>query len=77
MRRGDFEFVIASTPDREKVICEIYYQNELIGEISQETSELLLEIYPSTVQKWWAIPLFQFQTALEEAKTHLLGKNQN
>lgn len=75
MRKGDFEFIIASTQDREKVICEIYYQNELIGEISQETAEVLLEIYPSTVQKWWAIPLFQFQTVLEEAKKHLLGSD--
>jgi hypothetical protein len=76
MIKGDFEFIIVSSPDREKVTCEIYYKDELIAEISQEIEELLLEIYPPNVKKWWTIPLFQFQTAIEDARKHLLGNTE-
>lgn len=74
MNVNQFEFLIASVPDREKVACEIYYKLELIAEISQETNELMLEIYPCTQNKWWDIPLISFQRTLEKAKNHLLGK---
>ena len=69
----DFEFIIASPVERERLICEIYYKKEIIAEISQETNEFMLEIYPSQINKWWKIPLLQFQDALEYAKNHLLG----
>jgi hypothetical protein len=72
MIKGDFEFLIVSSSEREKVSCEIYYKKELMAEISQETSECLLEIYPSILKKWWTIPLIQFQEILEEAKKYLL-----
>lgn len=73
MIRDDFEYIIASCEEREKVMCEIYYQGEFLGEISQETEELLLEIYPNSTKKCWAIPLSQFQEALKIAKQFLLG----
>ena len=59
----------------EKLICEIYYNNEIIAEISQETDELILEIYPCAISDYWEIPLHKFQMALEYAKNHLLSKN--
>lgn len=74
MRKDEFEFIIASPTDREKLICEIYYNNELICEISQETNELILEIYSPQENQWWEIPLFKFQNALDIAKKHLLGQ---
>jgi len=73
MISGDFEFIIASPFDREKLICEIYYKGEIIAEISQETEELALEIYPTLKKKYWEIPLAQFQKTLEDAKNHLLS----
>lgn len=73
MIKGDFELLITSSPDREKVTCEILYRNEILAEISQETDELLLEIYYSPTKKWWGVPLIQFQKILEDAKNHLLG----
>jgi len=33
---------IASVPDREKLVAELWYNQELWGEISQETGELIL-----------------------------------
>jgi len=73
MIKGDFEFVIASAPDREKVFCEIYYKSDLIAEISQETKELIVAIYSHPSNKWWEVPLIPLQNAIEEAKKHLMG----
>ena len=73
MLKNEFKFIIASAPDREKVACEIYYNDEIIAEISQETDELMLAIYPPQTNKWWEIPLLQFQTILEDARKHLLS----
>lgn len=75
MLSGEFEFIIASPFDREKLVCEIHYKDEIIAEISQETSELLLEIYPSQKNKYWAVSLSTFQKVLDDAKNHLLGQN--
>ena len=70
---NNFEYLITSSPEREKLCCEIYYNGEIIAEISQETQELLLEIYPSKKEKWWSIPLEEFEKAISYAKNHLLG----
>ena len=74
MIKGLFEFTIVSAYDREKLTCEICYKKEIIAEISQETDELMIEIYPSQTSKCWTIPLVQFQKALEDGKNHLLGQ---
>lgn len=75
MIKGLFEFTIVSAYDREKLTCEICYKNEMIAEISQETGELMIEIYPSfDKMKCWEIPLLDFQQALEEGKKFLLGE---
>jgi hypothetical protein len=73
MLKGNFELLICSPIDREKLTCEIYYLGEMLAEISQETDELLLEIYPPKTKKWWDIPLLQFQQIIEDAKNHLSG----
>lgn len=72
MIKGLFEFTIVSACDREKLTCEICYKKEIIAEISQETDELMLEIYHSQKNKWWEVPLEAFQQALEDGKNFLL-----
>ena len=37
---------IASVPDRDNLVAELWYGDEQWGEISQETENLRLEIYP-------------------------------
>lgn len=71
--KNDFEFLICSPDDHEKLTCEIYYKHEIIAEISQETNEMILEIYEPTKNNWLSIPLVPFQEALELAKNHLKG----
>lgn len=73
MISNEFKFLICSPVDREELTCEIYYKNEICAEISQETDEFILEIYPTQTNKWWTFHLNDFQQALEYAKNHLLS----
>lgn len=76
MKINDYELLIVSAPAREKVYCEIYYKGQILGEISQESDQLLLEIYSYPIeQKWWQFSLEEFQKILEIGKKHLLGKS--
>ncbi len=75
MKKNDYELLIVSSPEREKVYCEIYYKGQILGEISQEQDKLLLEIYSYPVsQEWWHFKLEEFQEILELGKKHLLNK---
>lgn len=69
MIKGNFEIIIASSPEREKVFCEIFYKDQFICDISQESEILLLGIYAPSIQ----IPFDEFQEAITAAKHHLLG----
>lgn len=72
MKKDDFEIIIGSPFDREKLICEIHYKGEIIAEISQDKKELLLEIYSPRKGEWWEVPFLEFQRILEDAKNHLI-----
>ncbi len=75
MKKNFYELLITSSPEREKVFCEIYYKGKILGEISQENETLLLEIYSYPLnQKWWQLSLEEFQEILDLGKKHLLGK---
>ena len=56
------EIKIASLPDRENLVAELWYDKVQWCEISQELNELILEIYPSLTGKPWT---FQFEEVLE------------
>ena len=75
MKKNDYELLIVSSQEREKVYCEIYYKGQIFGEISQENDKLLLEIYScSSSNEWWEMPLEEFQDILDIGKKHLLGE---
>jgi hypothetical protein len=66
--------VIASFPNKEKVVAEIYDGENQWAELSQEHDSLILEIYPCEDTKAWT---FQYQDVidiLKEAEHKLLGK---
>jgi hypothetical protein len=70
---GNFNFLIASPLDREQLVCEIYYGQELVAEISQENNRPCISIYPPQKEEWWTFGLSEFLKAVEDAKNHLLG----
>lgn len=54
---NNFRIVVASLPDREHCVCEIYYKNIEWAEISQERGEIMIQFYPHPHQECWEFPL--------------------
>ena len=69
-----FEIIIASLPDRERVVAEIFYGNVQWVEISQETEELIIQFYPHPRQEYWEFSFNEAFEALEKAKKSLLNE---
>jgi hypothetical protein len=67
------EILIASLPDREKVVAELWLDQEMLAEINQEQDILMLECYPGFEGRAWAVPLDEFVAALNTAKEKLVG----
>lgn len=60
---------ISSVPDRNKLVAEIWYGNNLIAEINQESDYLEIELYP--LQKV-TLDYQEFLKILEDAKNRLI-----
>jgi hypothetical protein len=45
----------ATAPDREKEVAEIWFGDELVAELNQESGTLALEIYPKRDQQPWKL----------------------
>lgn len=77
MNLKNFTIKIASVPDREEVVAEIYYDHEQWVEISQEDvpdGPLTIQFYaPFDNKPYWEFPLDEAMKALEQAKKRLLG----
>lgn len=65
---------IASVSDRENLVAEIWNDNEMFAEISQEDSnKLTIEIYPRQNSSKWVIEYKAFTDTLIAAKKQLIG----
>ena len=69
---NNFRIVIASLPDREKCVCEIYYNHVQWAEISQEDIEITIQFYPHPSEKYWEFPLDVALEVLQKAKKKFL-----
>lgn len=65
-----FKIEITSVPDREKLVAEIWFEENLIAEINTERDCVELELYPS---QGLILELNEFIKALEIAKNKLIG----
>lgn len=73
LRLEEFEILIASSQERERVVAEIFYENVQWEEISQETEdELIVQFYPHTNQEYWEFELEEAIQAPEKARNKLL-----
>jgi hypothetical protein len=69
---------IASVPDRDNLVAELWAGNEQWGEVSQETDSLQLEIYPKTSNgehTAWSFSLSEVLEKLLEAEKRLSNQN--
>lgn len=67
------EIIIASLPDRTRLVAEVWIDNQQFAEISQETADVLVELYPPTKDKMWKVDYQTLVNTLEDAKNKLLS----
>jgi hypothetical protein len=67
-----FKILITSPPDREKLVAEIWYENEQVGELSNDKSDMRLEIYPCPSDIAWKFDFSEFMEALRRAEIRLV-----
>ena len=68
----DFYIAILDVSTRENLIAEIHYNARQWAEISQETEDMLIQLYTYPRQEFWEFPLDLTIEALEKAKVGLL-----
>ena len=69
-------FCIASLPNREKLVVEIFFDDTQWAEINQEQDALEVEFYPRPDAKPWRLNLQNVVKALDDAKRKLAGDPQ-
>jgi hypothetical protein len=69
-----FKIDIASPPDREKLVADIFFGTEQWAELNQEDGVLKLEVYPRRDGRFWELSLAEVVEALNEAKKGLTGE---
>lgn len=68
----NFCITIASLPNRENLVAEIFYEGVQWVEISQETNETMIQFYFHPRQDYWEFILDDALEALTQAKKRLL-----
>ena len=68
-----FDISIASLPDKENLVAEIFYENVQWVQISQETDKMIIQFYPHTKKDYWEFPLDEALEVLERAKKRFLA----
>jgi hypothetical protein len=63
---------VASPPDRNKLVVELWWGNEQWAEINQESGSLEIELYPRKTGEPWRFPLLEVIEAVQMAGPHLL-----
>jgi len=63
-----YSIKIASVPDKEKLVAEIWYNNKMIAEISNENKAFEIQFY---LEKFEILNYDLFVSALNEAKEKL------
>ena len=67
-----FEILIASLPDKENLVAEIYYENMYWAEISKEMDEVVIQFYSHPKKKYWEFSLDEALDILSKAKARFL-----
>ena len=72
MKNNDFEITIASLPDRENLVAEIFYKNTEWVEISAEVPNQFVIAFCNTDNgNYWEFPYEEAMEAIQEAKNRL------
>jgi hypothetical protein len=70
----NISITIASPPDRDDLVAELWLGDNQIGEVSRDTKDALwVELYPALNNEPWRLHLDDLTTALARAKERLGG----
>ncbi len=69
-----FEILITSSPEREQVFAEVYYNNMCWAQIFREENLLTLRFYPPPTEEYWRFSFDATLEILEQAKNALLRR---
>jgi hypothetical protein len=67
------EILIASPYYKEKLVAELWIDNQQIAEINQEQEVLMVEVHSSLDGKPWTVSYDDLLSALKRAKNRLVG----
>ena len=70
---SEYRITIASPPDREKLVAEIFVGDCQWAEINQENGELEIEFYEKHDGKSWNFLLDDALMMLQDGKKRLIG----
>ena len=70
---NQLSILIASLPDREAVVAELWYGDAQFAELAQEGGSLTLEIYAPPDGKAWTLPFEDALESLQQARAKLIG----
>ena len=68
-----YEVLIASVPDREEVVAEIFIDDVLWGELTDEGRPMNFEVYPHPSGEPWTVDVDDLLRAIQSAKDRLLA----
>jgi hypothetical protein len=71
---ADHEVVIASPPDRDKLVAELSDGDGVWAVVNQETEQFVIEILPRPDGNPWVFPLNAVLEAIERAAKRLSGE---
>jgi hypothetical protein len=71
----NYRILIASPPDREKVVAEVWCGEEMLAEVANEDGPLTIEFYPKPGGKPWLLDYEEAVKAMQMAKDKLLGES--
>ncbi len=66
---------IASLPDKDFVVVEIYYEDEQWAEISQENGRPLITMFSPIGSQYWELDVDEVLHIINHAKGRLLGES--
>ncbi len=69
---GKLTYLITDVPDREELVAELWLDDEMWGEISQEDGNILLELYPRRDGEPWRFPPEAAERLIRRARVDLL-----
>ena len=65
--------VIASVPDRDDVVAEVWFGEAMLAELGNDIKGVVVQIYPPPDEHFWELHYDDLTQLLQSAKAKLLG----